>query len=84
MSSFDEQREKIRMARELDTKTFIEEMKEQVQQCTEQQALAALHKARFWFARNGFLKVDLAFDSRRWLIANGYDLPETGDKNGKR
>lgn len=71
-----EAEERIRIAKELDVDAMIRHAEEQGDVLSEDEALAILHKSRYFLARKGYLRDDYAIASRQWLIKNNIDLPE--------
>lgn len=70
---------RLKIIKKLDVKAYLAELEkisdENGFMPNEDQALLILHKARYFLARQGHLPKKLMKDSRRWLLSNGYKLP---------
>ena len=81
-SNIDENK-RLKLIKDLDVKGYLDEIErisniKSVQSGfipNEDQALLILHKARYFLARQGHLDKKLMKDSRRWLLMNGFKLP---------
>lgn len=68
-------KERLEMARDLDTDKLIADTEARGDFLTEQQALVVLHKARYQLAKLGHLGRRYFIDSRRWLTMRNHKLP---------
>jgi hypothetical protein len=65
------------ICRNLDVKAFQKLMVDEGhEEPSEEVALAAMHKSRVWLASQGYMKRELARDSKRWLEARGMKYKE--------
>ena len=73
------EKNRLQIIKKLDVKTYLMELEKIADENSflpnEDQALLVLHKARYFLARQGHLNKKLMKDSRRWLLHNGYKLP---------
>ena len=73
------EKKRLQIIKKLDVKAYLVELEKIADENSflpnEDQALLVLHKARYFLARQGHLDKKLMKDSRRWLLSNGYKLP---------
>jgi hypothetical protein len=74
-----DEKKRLKIIKKLNVKGYLEELDKIASETSfipnEDQALMILHKARYFLARQGHLDKKLMKDSRRWLLHNGFKLP---------
>ena len=71
--------ERLRILRDLDVEAFNQWMLDTTGNApaTEKLSLLVMHRGRYSLGMTGMMDKRRMIDSRRWLVMNGYKLPET-------